>query len=165
CTAARCLLPGRARAYTATPAWGGEGNAVAVEPDLAFAIAGATLLAVICIVSGLRLRKARLALDALREHERSARMALWASGQRYWELDVATTGLRYLVARPGPGDNAREALGAEHADPASVIHPDDLPAVVDAMHRYVAGETPEFCSEHRVRVDGTLSSRGDWIWV
>lgn len=136
-----------------------------VEPDLAFAMAGAALLAALCITFALRARDARRALQELRDQERNSRLALWASGQRYWDLDVETTRLRYLVARPGPDGDARDVLSQEHADPASVIHPDDLPAVVDAMHRYVAGETPEFFSEHRVRVDSPLSSRGEWIWV
>src|SRR5690606_2102951 len=51
------------------------------------------------------------------------------------------------------------------ADPAAVIHPDDLPAVVAAMQRHVAGDAPEFTAEYRVRADDPATSRGDWIWI
>src|SRR5690606_19395784 len=54
---------------------------------------------------------------------------------------------------------------SEQAEPAAVIHPDDLPAVVERMQRYVAGETAEFSSEHRVRADSPVTTRGDWVWI
>lgn len=91
-------------------------------------------------------------------------MALWASGQRYWDVHVPSGRLRYLVARHDVDGRSHE-FRSEEADPAAVIHPDDIPGVVATMQRYAAGETGEFCSEHRVRADSPTTARGDWIWI
>ncbi|MEN1961052.1 EAL domain-containing protein [Luteimonas sp. MJ246] len=123
------------------------------------------LLAAACIALAARARRARRAVALLRGRERSFRLALWASGQRYWDYHVPTARLQFLVARDGEGEGGRHDFSSKQAEPAAVIHPDDLPGVVDAMHRYVAGETPEFSSEHRVRVDSPASTRGDWTWI
>ncbi|MEN1941614.1 EAL domain-containing protein [Luteimonas sp. MJ174] len=123
------------------------------------------LLAAACIALAARARRARRAVALLRGRERSFRLALWASGQRYWDYHVPTARLQFLVARDGEGEGGRHDFSSRQAEPAAVIHPDDLPGVVDAMHRYVAGETPEFSSEHRVRVDSPASTRGDWTWI
>ncbi len=137
---------------------------VAAETGLAIALAIVLLLAATCVALLARARSARGGLDRLRQRERGFRLALWASGQRYWDFHVPTGRLRYLVARD-------DAIGQQHdfssepADPAAVIHPDDLPAVLDRMHRYVAGETPEFSSEHRVRADSPTTTRGHWVWI
>jgi diguanylate cyclase (GGDEF)-like protein/PAS domain S-box-containing protein len=126
------------------------------------AVAMALLLAAASIVLAVRWRTARRAVARLRERERGFRMALWASGQRYWTFDVPDSRLEYLVARH---DGGSHDFSAEQADPADVIHPEDLPGVVAAMERYVAGETAEFCSEHRVRADSSATTRGGWVWI
>ncbi|GGJ98794.1 hypothetical protein GCM10011394_04760 [Luteimonas terricola] len=136
---------------------------MAAETGLVIAVAMALLFAAACIAVAQRARAARRAVARLQERELSFRMALWASGQRYWDFHVPTARLRYLVAKH---DGSRSYdFSSEEADPAAVIHPDDLPGVVDTMHRHVAGETPEFASEHRVRADSPVSTRGDWVWI
>ncbi|NLA66905.1 MAG: diguanylate cyclase, partial [Gammaproteobacteria bacterium] len=130
---------------------------------MAIVAAAAMLLAAGCVALALRGRAARREAQRLRERERGLRMALWASGQRYWDFHVPTARLRYLVASRDGSDDF--GLDSEEAEPAAVIHPDDLPAAVAAMRRHVAGETGEYCSEHRVRAGSPLSTRGDWIWI
>ncbi len=137
---------------------------VAAETGLAIVSAIALLLAAACLVLLARARAARRRVAGLREREQGFRLALWASGQRYWDYHVPSARLQYLVARHDGRDDGHD-FSSEPADPAAVIHPEDLPAVVDRMHRHVAGETPEFSSEHRVRADSPTSTRGDWIWV
>ena len=137
---------------------------VAAGTGLAIAVVAIALLAAACVALLARTRIARREADGLRERERGFRMALWASSQRYWDFDVPTGRLRYLVARRDPRGPEHD-FSSEEAEPAAVIHPEDLPGVVDRMHRYVAGETAEFASEHRVRADSPLSTRGDWVWI
>ncbi|WP_343225028.1 EAL domain-containing protein [Luteimonas sp. MC1895] len=132
--------------------------------ETALALAVIVLLAATCLALLARVRAARRGADALRERERGFRMALWASNQRYWDFHVPSACLRYLVARQDQ-QGAEHDFSSEHADPAAVIHPDDLPGVVDRMHRYVAGETAEFASEHRVRADSPAATRGEWVWI
>ena len=136
---------------------------VAADPGLVVAVAAALLLAAACVVLSARVRAARTAEARLREREAGFRAALWASGQRYWDLHVPTAGLRYLMARHGDARHGLEPA-APSVEPAAVIHPDDLPAVVERMHRHLAGETTEFSSEHRVRPHASSRS-GDWTWI
>lgn len=131
---------------------------------MAIAVAAVVLLAASCIALFLRVRALRREAGRLGERERGFRDALWASNQRYWDFHVPTARLRYLVARHDQR-GADHDFSSEQADPAAVIHPDDLPVVVDRMHRYVAGETSEFSSEHRVRADSPAGSRGGWVWI
>src|SRR5690606_25603295 len=163
----RRLLRALAPAYTRLTAWGGgrERTRVAIGAETGFAIAAAAslLLAAGCMLLAIHLRSTRRAHRDLAARERGFRMALWASGQRFWEFHVPGARLRYLVARPDTSEDFD--FSTEEAEPAAVIHPDDLPAAVDAMNRYLAGETPEFCSEHRVRADSPMSTRGDWFWI
>lgn len=42
----------------------------------------------------------------------------------------------------------------------SLIHPDDKPAVMDAMNRHVAGEIPFYEATYRLR-----KKNGDWTWI
>ncbi len=135
----------------------------AIETGLATAVAIALLAA--CIVLALRLRRMRRVVVWLHECERSFRLALWAGGQRHWDFHIPDRRLRYLVARRDDGGQGPH-FGSGEADPAAVIHPDDLPAVADAMQRYVAGDASEFLSEYRVRVDGRATGgRNNWVWV
>src|SRR5690606_23719572 len=101
CTATRRLLPVLAHAYTAVTAWGGGRTRrvpMGAESGLAIVAAAAMLLAAGCVALALRGRAARREAQRLRERERGLRMALWASGQRYWDFHVPTARLRYLVA-------------------------------------------------------------------
>lgn len=138
---------------------------VAAETALVIVAAGAiALLVVACVVFWRRARSARRTVGQLLERERGFRMALWASNLRYWDFHVPTAQLRYLVAQPGPRGPAQQ-FSDRQADPAMVIHPDDLPAVIDRMRRYVSGEASGFLSEHRVRANRPAGTRGDWVWI
>src|SRR5690606_19907527 len=136
---------------------------VAAETGVGLVVAMTLLLAAACVALLLRTRKAQRMVGRLQERERVFRMALWASSQRYWDFHVPTARLGYLVAR-NDRQGSRD-FSSEQADPAAVIHPEDLPGVVDAMHRYVAGETPEFNSEHHDRADCPTATRVDSIWI
>ena len=45
-------------------------------------------------------------------------------------------------------------------DWTGLIHPDDLPRVLEEARKYEAGETPEFKVEHRLK-----TKSGDWKWI
>ena len=96
----------------------------------------------------------------LREREDRLRLALWGSGDEFWDWDMRhdtlfITGLGELLRNPRDGEPIRaEAWINEN------VHPDDLPAVRQRLDEHVAGLTETLESEHRLR-----SSRGDWVWV
>jgi diguanylate cyclase (GGDEF)-like protein/PAS domain S-box-containing protein len=94
------------------------------------------------------------------EREDRLRLALWGSGDEFWDWDtrhdtLVVTGVGELLRNTQDGKPiSAQAWIAEN------IHPDDLPAVRQRIDEHVAGLTETLESEHRLR-----SSRGDWIWV
>ncbi len=96
----------------------------------------------------------------LEEREDRLRLALWGSGDEFWDWDMKSdtlyvTGPGQLLRNPDEGRPIRtEAWINEN------VHPDDLPAVRQRIDEHVAGLTETLESEHRLR-----SPRGDWVWV
>ena len=87
------------------------------------------------------------------------RVSLWANDSVFWEWDLSADIIRRTGAHQLYGSDANgEVPGSTWLK--SVLHPDDLAAVELRMRRVLAGESPEFLSEHRVR---TLT--GDYMWV
>jgi diguanylate cyclase (GGDEF)-like protein/PAS domain S-box-containing protein len=156
------LLPARAHAYT-----GAAARAVARGQLIVFAESGflvatlaiLALLATVCVLVVRRRRRERCYLAQLRDREERFKMALWATGERYWDYHLDSGRLQRLVVHSGNGSLGNE-VSVEHVDAADVIHPDDLPQAMACMQRYAAGETEMYQSEHRIRDD-----QGRWIWV
>ena len=97
---------------------------------------------------------------ALTERENRLRLALWGSGDEFWDWDLRSD---KLVAT-GVGDILGGA-SAEH--PASTsrwidanVHPDDRDAVDRGIADHISGRTAQLELEHRLR-----SRNGAWLWV
>ncbi|MBS0462113.1 MAG: EAL domain-containing protein [Proteobacteria bacterium] len=82
--------------------------------------------------------------------EQKLQMALWGSGDDYWDLDLTTTLLRRSSAR---GRNHIDALDATPMAQwrTQVLHPDDAALVEERLDAHLRGETEHFESQHRVR--------------
>ena len=101
------------------------------------------------------------ALDARRDSEERLRLALAASGQCMWELDLRGPSPRYsadtarlLDYDPGDlADRAPEPL-------AALVHPDDRERSAGAFHAYLVGASPGYAAEYRVR-----TRSGAWKWI
>ncbi|UHQ20844.1 EAL domain-containing protein [Lysobacter sp. KIS68-7] len=128
------------------------------------AIAGyvLALLALACALAWMfvqRRRRERDHFEQLREREERLKLALWASGELFWDYDLARRELRSM--RTQEGDQARPDIEIRNdVEEAHEIHEDDLPRVLERLKAHVRGETPLFLSEHRVR-----GLRGAWTWV
>ncbi len=106
---------------------------------------------------------ARLSQAATDERRRSAEMldlVLRSGDMGMWDLDVPT-------GRFTANDREFEMFGHDPADPAAraldwrtLVHPDDRAPLQAAMLRHLAGETPAYTSEHRMR-----HRSGHWVWV
>jgi diguanylate cyclase (GGDEF)-like protein/PAS domain S-box-containing protein len=156
------LLPVAAHAYTGRRR-DGRGLSVSDLVDVRMAMAMllvAVLAAALAALWGDR-RRAQRHLAQLSEREERFKMALWATGERYWDVHLPTGQLQRLLLAQEGSDRTRE-VSTQVFDIGDVIHPDDLPRVLATMQRYVDGECAEFASEHRVRADATA---GGWIWV
>ncbi|MDQ3494022.1 MAG: EAL domain-containing protein [Pseudomonadota bacterium] len=124
------------------------------------AVVLATLLAVGLWAMTTRRRRERAYLEQLRDREERFKMALWATGERYWDYHLASGTLQRLLVHP-QDRRLGDQISLHHVDLDQVIHPDDLPHALDRMQRYVAGETEMFLSEHRIRDDAAR----EWNWV
>ncbi|HKE47563.1 MAG TPA: two-component regulator propeller domain-containing protein, partial [Rhodanobacteraceae bacterium] len=96
----------------------------------------------------------------LREREDRLRLALWGSGDEFWDWDMQKdtlfiTGVGEILRNPQEGKPISAQTWINEN-----VHPDDLPAVRQRIDEHVAGLTETLESEHRLR-----SSRGDWVWV
>ena len=106
---------------------------------------------------------ARVSRAASEERRHSAEMldlVLRGGDLGVWDLDVPT-------GRFTANDREFEMFGHDPADPAAqaldwraLIHRDDRAPLHAAMARHLAGETPSYVSEHRIR-----HRDGRWIWV
>lgn len=87
-------------------------------------------------------------------------LALEAAGLDLWENDL-TTG---AVTRKATKIFAELGYGEEEAaayidDILEILHPDDVPVFENALADHLAGRTPQYRCEFRVR-----SKSGAWIW-
>ena len=98
--------------------------------------------------------------DELRRREEHLKMALWGSGDDFWDLDLPGNSLRRLNV-----ESINEL--AQHGEQISVtdwrnsvIHPEDLNEVESRMRDHILGHSAHFESEHRVR-----NADGAWVKV
>jgi len=97
---------------------------------------------------------------ALREEERRLALALESSGLAMFDWDVPSGRVRL-----GPRWNA--ILGGEPAETVTsiaeleqLVHPDDLPGLLERVRRLLEGEIHAYRLEHRVR-----NRAGGWTWI
>ncbi len=157
------------RGSNADHVWNTEGTSVAVRiapPWWASPGMKLLYLVVIAVAAGLlgltyrRRRRRELHYHhELRNREDRLRLALWGSGDEFWDWDMRD-GIIYRVG-------ADQLVGGRHEDALSAeewkrhaVHPDDLADVERRLFDHVEGRKRFFESEHRIR---TLD--GDWIWV
>ncbi len=98
--------------------------------------------------------------EALRESEQRLQLALEGSDLGVWDWNVQTgevffnerwaTMLGYQLDEIAPNVSSWETL----------MHPDDVPPVMETLQRHLNGESPVYISEHRLR-----TKSGDWKWV
>jgi len=108
-----------------------------------------------------RLRHQREARHAreLRDREDRLRLALWGSGDEFWDWDVHSGHLYRIGADQLIGGQHEESL-PQDSWKNQALHPDDLPQVEKRAYDHLAGRTDHFESEHRIR-----NAQGGWTWV
>lgn len=97
--------------------------------------------------------------EQLRQREDRLRLALWGSGDEFWDLDVGAETIHRIGADQLLGGRREETLSADQWRQHSV-HPDDLPQVEQRLREHIEGRRNFFESEHRIR-----NADGEWIWV
>ena len=112
------------------------------------------LVATLVIVQRRRRQREQAYLTQLRDREERLKLALWATGEHYWDYDLGQRRMQRLQAQAGVPSLA------DSVELEQLVHPDDLPQVLDRLQQYLQGKTSFYSSEHRVR-----NKAGDWIWV
>ncbi|HYE34927.1 MAG TPA: PAS domain S-box protein [Methylocaldum sp.] len=97
---------------------------------------------------------------ALRESKERLKLAYQGADLGTWHWDIGTGQLVF-------DDRWAEFLGFEAHEAEhhiftwkKLIHPDDWTQVMDALNAHIAGVTPTFETEHRLR-----TKFGEWIWI
>ena len=116
----------------------------------------ALVFAALAATAALVLRRFRRGREASeRDLDDRFKLALWASGELFWEYDPVRQHAHYLRIQPGE----TSPPGAFEAAPP--VHEHDLPRIREALLRHLRGETPLYECEHRVHLGGN----GEWTWV
>ncbi len=125
---------------------------------------GYGLLGLLAIGLVLRMQRGRrqsevAMLRQIAQREERLKLALWGSGDEFWDWDILSNVVHRIGADQLLGRAMEEDLSTDDWR-ARAVHPDDLGRVQALLQAHITGQTPAFESEHRVR-----NARGDWIWV
>jgi diguanylate cyclase (GGDEF)-like protein len=102
----------------------------------------------------------RRALQALAAAEARWKLALTATGDGVWDCDVVT-GLATLSARAQMIlDTERAVISWYGSALDAIVHHEDLPQLRTQLRSHLAGRSPDFAAEFRVR-----KRNGDWSWI
>ena len=110
-------------------------------------------------VTSHRRRQERSLMGEIREREERLNLALWGSGDEFWDWNIRDNSLYRLGAHQLLGQGSREEMTTDDWRTQSV-HPDDLARVQKLLQEHIVGHTEVFESEHRIR-----NARGEWVWV
>ncbi|MER3547380.1 MAG: hypothetical protein C4338_07155, partial [Rhodanobacteraceae bacterium] len=146
---ATASLPVRVHAYW----WWSTGMRV-----LYAAMLGLVAVAMLLAWRGKRLEELRHQCQ-LRLREDRLRLALWGSGDEFWDWDLRGGMMFRMGAETLAGGHHEESIAIDDWRNFAV-HPDDLERVEHALTEHVSGNSDHFEAEHRL-----LNARGQWLWV
>lgn len=106
-----------------------------------------------------RRRQELTMMREIRAREERLKLALWGSGDEFWDWDIPNNTLIRIGADQLLGLPEQHSMSTDEWRERA-IHPDDLPRVQGILQAHIAGETDAFESEHRIR-----NAAGQWIWV
>ena len=98
--------------------------------------------------------------ESLRERDEHLKLALWASGEHFWDYDLVRRRLHRMRADENAAHSAEITVLTRQGD-VPPIHEQDMPLVMQRLRSHLQGDTPLFMSEHRM----DLSGNGAWVWV
>ncbi|HEX5757177.1 MAG TPA: EAL domain-containing protein [Arenimonas sp.] len=144
------VLPGSAQAAAAT------------EPDwmqwLLLALAALLGWLLRRVVRDRRSQQKSLTAE-IREREQRLNLALWGSGDEFWDWNIRDNTIHRMGAQQLLGHGGSDQLSTDEWRERAV-HPDDLPLVQKRVQEHILGLTEVYESEHRLR-----NTKGEWIWV
>ncbi|WP_157499352.1 EAL domain-containing protein [Lysobacter sp. Root604] len=95
----------------------------------------------------------------IREREERLKLALWASGEQFWDYDLSRREMHRM--RVDEQHAQTPDIGVQtHVVDDHEIHTDDQARVLDLLKQHLRGDAALFLSEHRIRNPG-----GGWSWI
>ena len=141
---------------------------VIVEPPwwmsrLLLALYVALVLLVLARISQARAQKRQAELahhHELTERENRLRLALWGSGDEFWDWDLrrdelVATGVGEILGAVSPDRPVKTSRWIQDN-----VHPDDRAAVEKRIREHLQGQSAQFESEHRLK-----DRKGEWVWA
>ncbi|MBW0435805.1 PAS domain S-box protein [Leptospira yasudae] len=98
--------------------------------------------------------------DELKENQKRLESAIYGAELGLWEWDVETNGNKYNNYWAEMLGYKLEDLKPHVSTWQSLLHPDDLPHVDAALQNYIAGKSPVYEAEFRMKC-----SDGSWKWI
>lgn len=122
-------------------------------------------LSLLALIAGLAwrrhlgIRRERSFFAAIREREERLKLALWGSGEVFWDYDFRT-GQMHAMRIDEHGMQQADSGVQMEAVAGHDVHPEDWPRVRELLCEHLRGNTPNLLSEHRVRLPD-----GHWAWI
>jgi diguanylate cyclase (GGDEF)-like protein/PAS domain S-box-containing protein len=126
----------------------------------AYALLAGLLALVLILRWRERQRRERSYFERIRDREERLKLALWASGDQFWDYDLATDRLQRMRVHDNGVRSASDITVETEVDADHRIHPEDLPKMREEMRQHLRGDSPLFLSEHRIRDES-----GQWVWM
>ena len=124
------------------------------------AVTSMVLLSLIVWLAHQRQQRERRWMRRLRERDERLKLALWASGEKFWDYDFQTGDLLYTRG-PATNDRVADVILERYTFDQIHIHAEDEARVHEAMRQHVDGEVPLFSCEYRSR----RSADDPWCWM
>jgi len=99
--------------------------------------------------------------EALRSREEHLTVALWGSGEQFWDFDLGRRQLHLLHADESDPDLGLGLAVASRQAALPLVHPHDRGNLRRRLRAHLRGREPLFTSEHRVDLHGD----GNWVWM
>jgi PAS domain S-box/diguanylate cyclase (GGDEF) domain len=123
-------------------------------------LAAALMIAVLLLL--FRWRSGHLArYEALHARAGHLTVALWGSGEQFWDFDLERRELHLLQAEEGGDAPGEDLVLASRMVPLPRIHAHDRLFLRRRLRAHLRGREPLFTSEHRVDPEGN----GNWVWM
>ncbi|MDP2136661.1 MAG: PAS domain S-box protein, partial [Candidatus Didemnitutus sp.] len=102
----------------------------------------------------------RHAEEALRESKAQLNRVLEGSQQCFWDWNITTNQVIYSGRWFDMLGHRRHVLNADFSTWENLLHPEDRPAALAALHEHIAGKLPNYEIEHRMQTES-----GEWKWI
>ena len=120
---------------------------------VAYALLAAAGLWLLWVLRGRRRRHEREVFERIRDREQRLKLALWASGEQFWDYDLRTGAMQRMRVDDEDIRSADDIHVETEIQSRHRVHDDDLTQVRGKVRQHLRGGSATFESEHRIPAD------------